>query len=89
MEEIIKKNTDSTGKIVINNLELGKYYLKETKASIGYQSTDELIEINLDSNEQVITVTVTNELIEVDIPNTGIENIGLEFIVPKRKNLLK
>ena len=38
---------------------------------------------------RVITVTVTNELIEVDIPDTGINYARLEFILPRRKNLLK
>lgn len=89
MEEVTKKETNSEGKIVIDNLDLGKYYLKETKASLGYQITQELVEIDITKDKQVITVTVTNELIEVDIPDTGINYARLEFILPRRKNLLK
>lgn len=51
--------TDRDGKIVINNLIPGKYYLRETKTKEGYERYDELIEMQLSLQEQY-TVTVNN-----------------------------
>lgn len=51
--------TDKDGKIEINNLIPGKYYIKETKAKEGYEKYEELIEIQISLHEQY-TVTVNN-----------------------------
>lgn len=51
--------TDKEGKIEIDNLIPGKYYLRETKAKEGYQKQEELIEIQISLHEQY-TVTVNN-----------------------------
>lgn len=51
--------TDKEGKIEINNLIPGKYYLNETKAKEGYERYEELIEIQISLHEQY-TVTVNN-----------------------------
>lgn len=61
--------TDKDGKIVINNLIPGKYYLRETKTKEGYERYDELIEMQLSLQEQY-TVTVNNnqeEKTEIEI----------------------
>jgi uncharacterized surface anchored protein len=62
--------TDEKGKIEINNLIPGKYYIRETKANEGYESYNELIELQINLQEQY-TVTVNNsqeekEKIEVE-----------------------
>ena len=51
--------TDEEGKIVIENLIPGRYYLKETNAVDGYIKCSEKIKIDIQLNEQ-ITVTVNN-----------------------------
>jgi len=66
-------STDDNGKIEIDNLLPGKYYVKETRSIEGYQIYDKLIEVNLSLNE-TSTVTVINNLeetkIEVEKPAT-------------------
>ena len=51
--------TDNEGKIEINNLMPGKYYLVETSTLSGYVKYDEDIEIQIALNEE-FTVTVNN-----------------------------
>ena len=60
-KEIVHANlkTNKEGKITIENLIPGTYFLKETKANDGYITYDELIEIKIKLNETV-TVTVNN-----------------------------
>lgn len=52
--------TNNEGKVVIENLIPGKYFLKETNTIDGYQKYDELIEIDIDLNEET-TVIVNNK----------------------------
>ena len=52
--------TDKDGKIEINNLLPGKYYLKETKAKEGYEIYEEFIEMEISLQEQY-TVRVNNK----------------------------
>ena len=67
--EILDKNkkviysglkTNSEGKILLDNLIPGTYYLKETKTIDGYELYSELIEVKVDLNEEV-AVTVNNK----------------------------
>lgn len=67
--EILDKNkkviysglkTNSEGKILLDNLIPGTYYLKETKTIDGYELYSELIEVKVDLNEEVV-VTVNNK----------------------------
>lgn len=51
--------TNEEGKIVIDNLLPGTYYIKETKAIDGYEIYDELIEVKVQMNQE-LTVTITN-----------------------------
>ena len=67
--------TDENGKIEITNLVPGKYYIKETKTVEGYESYQELIEVNLELNE-VSTINVTNkEMPKIEIQNPVEENV--------------
>lgn len=52
--------TDIEGKICLENLLPGKYYLQEVTAKQGYQKTNELIEIELAWNEEA-TIHVYNQ----------------------------
>lgn len=51
--------TDKEGKIEIENLLPGRYFLKEVNTLDGYIKYDELIKVDVDMNQQV-TVTVNN-----------------------------
>lgn len=52
--------TDKEGKITINNLIPGKYYLKETNTLDGYEKYEDLVELDLEFNQE-FTVTVNNK----------------------------
>lgn len=68
---IYRGKTDDCGKIVLDDLFIGKYYIKEVKAGVGYKLSDNPIhfEITNDTSETV-RITVTNELIE-NVPYTS------------------
>ena len=57
--------TDADGKIKVENLIPGKYYIKETKTISGYEIYEDLIEVEVNLNEEM-TVTVNNN--EEEIP---------------------
>ena len=51
--------TDENGRIEVENLIPGRYYIKETRTISGYEIYEDLIEIDISLNEE-ITVTVNN-----------------------------
>lgn len=51
--------TDENGKIEVENLIPGKYYIKETRGISGYEIYEELIEVDINLNEEM-RVTVNN-----------------------------
>ena len=61
--------TNEDGQIIIENLEYGKYYIKEIKSADGYQLSSEIINFEITENEKIIEVIMTNNLI-VEVPNT-------------------
>ena len=89
MEEVAREATNNEGKIYIEDLNLGKYYLEETKTSLGYQILEERIEFDITSDKKNVTITVTNEPIKVFVPDTNISYEIAEFIVPKKKIIQK
>ena len=52
--------TDEKGKIIIENMIPGKYYIRETKSIDGYEIYEEDIEVNIDLNQEIM-VTVNNK----------------------------
>ena len=56
----VNLKTNEEGKIVINNLVPGTYYIKETKTIDGYEIYDELIEVKVQMNQE-LTVTINNK----------------------------
>ena len=71
--------TDANGEIFIDNLEIGTYYLRETKTLKGYKLTDELIQVELTPEELDKIVEVTNDRDDTYItihPNTSIDGHG-------------
>lgn len=51
--------TNEEGKIIIENLIPGNYYIKETKTIDGYEIYDQPIKVNIELNQE-ITVTINN-----------------------------
>lgn len=83
---IFTGTTDSEGKIIIDNLKVGKYYILEREASTGYLLTDEKVYFEILENGSVVKAEMKNkpitgsvEITKVDIstgevlPNTLIE----------------
>lgn len=77
--------TDNNGEIIVSDLPLGDYYLKETKASSGYQILNDKIYFKILEDEEVITINVTNEKIVVKVPNTGIEFEEIILFIRKKR----
>ena len=67
--------TNSEGRIIVNNLQPGKYYVKETKTINGYELYEKLIEVDLRLNE-TSTVNVINnkENPEINVEKLTSEN---------------
>lgn len=83
---IFTGKTDRNGKIVINNLKLGKYYILEKEAATGYTITDEKVYFEIKKNGEIVKaemkdkpITGTLEFTKTDVstsealPNTLIE----------------
>ncbi len=60
---LLTEKTDEYGKIIIDNLPYGKYYLKEKQANDDYELTDEIINFEIKENGDVIKKTLENKRI--------------------------
>lgn len=67
--------TDENGKIVIDNLFVGKFYIIEKRASDGYYNTDEKIYFEIKANGDVVKANMTNEQI-VTVPDTSLNDMA-------------
>lgn len=65
--------TDNNGKIVIENIIPGEYYLKEVKTIDGYMLYEQLINVKVDLNEE-LTITVNNSKEETPKIQTETKN---------------
>lgn len=72
--------TDKEGKININNIMPGIYYLEETNPPIGYRKINELIKIELKLNQN-LTVNINNcKAKEMETSNsTGVINVTTKY----------
>lgn len=90
--------TDENGKIIINNLEYGRYYIKEVEtASPDYILNTEKMYFEIRENGKVVKATMTNEKVEMPktfntdltssiiIISTAVLGLGL-LIYAKKKN---
>ena len=64
------------GKIVLNDILPGKYYIKEVKAPKGYEKIKELIEVNVNYGEEKV-VKIKNSKIKIEIPKETIKKLPL------------
>ena len=98
-ELIFSGRTDANGKIIIENLKYGKYYIVEKEAPEGYILNPEKMYFEIKENGEIVKATMTNEIIVPDVPSTSkndfpyleimsliITGLGVGFLVyAKRK----
>ncbi|MGY3721778.1 MSCRAMM family protein, partial [Vagococcus carniphilus] len=75
--DLLQENltTDEAGKLKVDNLAVGSYYFKETKAPAGYKQSTELYHFEIKANDtsQVTYVEVTNEKEEPKLGSVELE----------------
>ena len=84
--KVFEGYTNEEGKIVIEDLPVGKYYLVEVEAPEGYILNPEKMYFEIKDNGEIVKADMSNEQI-VDVPDTGISDskllnvIGIVLIV--------
>lgn len=79
-KEVFKGKTDKNGKILVNNLEAGKYCIYEEKALRGYLKTDKSICFELENDDELVRVSMTNEKF-IKVPNTYKNSINIVIVL--------
>ena len=79
---IITKLTDKDGKIIFDNLDIGKYKLKETKTLQNYILDEKEYIIEIKENDVLKVINLENKLkkVTVEVPSTGKNNNYTFFI---------
>ena len=96
-ELIFSGSTDENGKIIIKDLEYGKYYILEKEAPENYILNEEKMYFEILENGEVVKATMTNEKVEMpktfntDITSVitimGTALVGLSLLLyAKKKN---
>ena len=84
---VFSGRTDENGKIVIDELEYGKYYILEKEAPAGYEVNPEKMYFEIVDEGKTVEAIMTDENIIVEVPDTRkddnhfIEILGLIFIM--------
>lgn len=83
---IFEGTTDESGKIIITDLYVSKFYLVESEAPEGYTLNPEKMHFEIKENGEIVKADMTDEQI-VEVPNTSLSDskvldiISLVFIV--------
>ena len=78
-ECLYEVSTGEDGKILIEGLEYGSYYIQEIQAPLGYALKKEKIYFEIVQDEDVVELDVFDEQ-EVRVPNTGLDNKKTNFM---------
>lgn len=73
---IFTGTTDSNGKIVIDNLPVGKFYIIEKNPATGYKLSDEKVYFEIKENGEVVKAKMTNEKIRGDLVFKKVDEEG-------------
>ena len=80
-ELIFSGRTDENGKIIIEELEYGKYYILEKEAPEGYQLNSNKMYFEIKEDGEIVKSNMTDELIIVEVPNTELNEFPLFELV--------
>ena len=77
--------TDEEGKIIIEELEYGKYYILESEAPVGYLLNPEKMYFEITENGEIVKAVMEDEIIKVPDTSTNenhiVEIIGASLII--------
>ena len=68
---LFTRETNENGKVIINELPLGKYYIIEKEANSLYMITNEKVYFEIKENDEIVKAKMSNEKIEVEVPKTN------------------
>ena len=80
-ELIYEGYTNCDGKIVLNDLELGNYYVLEKESPVNYQLDTKKISFTLTTDKEIISLKIENKPIEIKVPNTSLNENYLKNIL--------
>lgn len=70
-ELLFTKETDEHGKVIINDLPIGKYYIIEKEANSLYMITNEKVLFEIKEDGEIVKAKMTNEKIEIPVFKTN------------------
>lgn len=73
--ECLESNlTDQKGEVYINDLPLGRYYIKEVKSAKGYKLNSDVIEFEIKEKNEIMEFILYNKKEIIIVPNTSVNN---------------
>ncbi len=80
-ELVFEGVTNEEGKIIIDELRYGKYYILEKEAPEGYILNTEKMYFEILEDGEIVKCTMTNEQVIIEVPNTLLNNNYLIEII--------
>ena len=81
-ELVFSGRTDENGKIIIEGLKYGKYYILEKEAPEGYQINTEKMWFEILEDGEIVKATMTNEKVIFEVPDTYSASQNIVIIIP-------